>query len=136
MKQSVKVINADDKERIIVGCDKTACEGCKGSFFCQNKETSFEVINPERVDVKAGDDIEINLPGKKTVASVLISLGLPLIMFIPGYLIASAFTANPLWLLLSGAAGIVSGFLIAAVFFHFKGNDYVPTLIGKKDETL
>lgn len=136
MKQSVKVINADDKERIIVGCDKTACEGCKGSFFCQNKETSFEVINPEGIDVKAGDDIEINLPGKKTVASVLISLGLPLIMFIPGYLIASAFTANPLWLLLSGAAGIASGFLIAAVFFHFKGNEYVPTLIGKKDETL
>lgn len=136
MKQNVKVITADDKEKIIVGCDKTACEGCKGSFFCQNKETSFEVLNPGRIDVKAGDDIEINLPGKKTVASVLISLGLPLIMFIPGYLLASLFTANPLWLLFAGIGGIAIGFLIAALFFHYKGSEYVPTLIRKKDDTL
>lgn len=136
MKQNVKVLKAESEDKLIVGCDKTACEGCKGSFFCTNKETSFEVNNPGKIKVNAGDEVEINLPGKKTVATVFISLGLPLILFIPGYFIGTIFTEKPVWLLLAGLAGIAAGFIIAAIFFHFKGKEYVPTLIGKKDDSI
>ena len=135
MKQSVKVIKAGSDDRILVGCDRSACEGCKGSFFCTNKNNEFEVSNPDKIKVSAGDDIEINLPGKKTVASVLISLGLPLALFIPGYMIGTLLTDKPLWLLISGLSGIGIGFIGAAVFFHFRGNEFVPTIIRKKEES-
>ncbi len=134
MKQSVTVINADDKSKILVGCDKSACEGCKGSMFCTNKENHFTVDNPNEIDVKQGDVVEINLPGKKTVLTVFISLGLPLLLFIPGYFIASLFTSAVGFLFLGGILGIAFGFLIAALFFHIKGSEYTPTLEGKKEE--
>lgn len=135
MKQSVTVINADDKNKIIVGCDKTACEGCKGSMFCRNKENYFTVDNPSNIEVRNGEKVEINLPGGKTVLSVFISLGLPLILFIPGYYIASIFTNRIGFLFLGGILGIAFGFLIAAVYFHFKSEMYVPTLDKKSEDS-
>ncbi len=135
MKQSVTVINADDKNKIIVGCDKTACEGCKGSMFCRNKESYFTVDNPANIQVKNGDKVDIDLPGGKTVLSVFISLALPLILFIPGYYIASIFTTRIGFLFLGGILGIASGFLFAAIYFHFKGEEYTPTLDKKSEDT-
>ena len=134
MKQSVTVINADDKNKIIVGCDKTACEGCKGSMFCRNKESYFAVDNPSNIDVKNGDKVDIDLPGGKTVLSVFISLGLPLLLFVPGYYIAAIFTARIGLLFLGGIVGIAFGFLIAAIYFHFMGEKYVPTLDKKSED--
>ncbi len=134
MKQSVTVINADDKSKILVGCDKTACEGCKGSMFCRNKESYFTVDNPSNIDVKNGDKVDIDLHGGKTVLSVFISLGLPLILFVPGYYIAAIFTARIGFLFLGGIAGIALGFLIAAIYFHFRSEKYVPTLDKKSED--
>ncbi len=135
MKQSVTVINADDKNKIIVGCDKTACEGCKGSMFCRNKESYFAVDNPANIQVKNGDKVDIDLPGGKTVLSVFISLAFPLILFIPGYYIASIFTTRIGFLFLGGILGIASGFLFAAIYFHFNGDEYTPTLNKKSEDT-
>lgn len=134
MKQSVTVINADDKNKILVGCDKTACEGCKGSMFCRNKESYFQVDNPDKIDVKNGDRVEINLPSGKTVLSVFISLGLPLILFVPGYYIASLLTDKIGFLFLGGILGIAAGFLIAAIYFKIKGDNYIPTLDKKSED--
>ena len=79
---------------ITAGCDKGACEGCKGSFFCTSKNTVFEVLNPENIELKAGDKAEIDMPPSKTLFSIFMSLGLPLILFIPGYFIASLFSSR------------------------------------------
>ena len=59
------------------------------------------------------------------------SLGFPLLMFPVFYFIASFFTTSEVTLFFSGITGVVVGFIISAVFFHFKKGEYEPKLIGK-----
>ena len=57
MKQIVK-ISKKNKAQIMVTCDKSACENCKGNFFCGSKKSEFEVNNPEELKVKVGDKVK------------------------------------------------------------------------------
>ena len=54
MKQIVTIQENKDG-RIIAGCDKSQCDGCKGSFFCTSKKSDFQVQNPENITLNPGD---------------------------------------------------------------------------------
>ncbi|MCF0237369.1 MAG: hypothetical protein HUK24_02120, partial [Sphaerochaetaceae bacterium] len=46
-----------------VGCATTACQGCKCSMFCNNKnETDYMVLNPKKVQIEIGDFVELYMP--------------------------------------------------------------------------
>jgi len=127
MKQNVTVIE-EKEDNVIVGCDKTACEGCHCSLFCTNKNSSFEALNPNGLKLKEGETVEIDLPSKKTINAVLLSLGLPLVLFVPGYFIGRIFTSNDLILLLWGVGFMALGFLFSSIFFKKRKKEYSPLI--------
>ena len=130
MKQTVTIEEKKDG-RLIAGCDKSMCSSCKGSFFCTSKKASFEVLNPEKIDLSAGDTAEIDMPSSKTLFSVFMSLGLPLLMFLPGYFITTLITESEGLRFLGAMAGVAIGFGIAAIYFHAKKKEYMPRVIRK-----
>lgn len=133
MKQNATVIEAKGEE-IIVGCDKTACEGCHASMFCTNKNNSFEALNPKKIDVKEGDQVELELPGKKTINTIFLSLGLPLLLFLPGYFLGRMFTQNELLLLLWGIGFMSLGFIFSGIYFKKRKKEYSPTIVAKREK--
>ena len=132
MKQTVTI---EDKkgERLIAGCDKSSCEGCKASFFCTSKKASFDVLNPDKIPLEKGDQAIIDLPPKKTLFTVFMSLGLPLIMFVPGYIIGRLLSENEGIQLLTSLLGVALGFCISALFFRFNKKKYTPVIVDKKE---
>ena len=130
MKKEVTVLEKENG-KILVVCDRNACEGCKGSIFCQRKDTRIELKDEGKVNCEVGEKVVLDLPGGKTIFSVFMSLGLPLLMFPVFYFIASFFTDSEAKLFLASIGGVALGFIISAVFFHFKKGDYEPRLIGK-----
>ncbi|MBQ0071377.1 MAG: SoxR reducing system RseC family protein [Spirochaetales bacterium] len=132
MKQTVTVIERKP-ESYIVGCDKSACNGCHNELFCRNKDNTFEVMNPEKVELKEGDQTEIEIPEKKTILSIFLSLGFPLLMFLPGYFVGKAFTQNEILLFVWGVGGMALGFLLSGCFFRIYRKQFSP-VIAKDDE--
>ena len=130
MKKEVTVLEKEDG-KVFVGCDRNACEGCKGSIFCQRKDTKIELKDDLSIPLEVGEKVILDLPSGKTIFSVFMSLGFPLLMFPVFYFIASFFTTSEVTLFFSGITGVVVGFIISAVFFHFKKGEYEPKLIGK-----
>lgn len=135
MNQEARVIRIND-EKITVGCDKRACEGCKGNFFCTQKKKEFEAINPKKVDIKQGDKVNLHIPEGKAIFTVFMSLGLPLILFIPGYFIGRLFTQSEGLLLLSGLIGVGIGFLISFLFFRVRKKEYIPAVESVIEEEI
>ncbi len=133
MKQTVTIQENKDG-KLIAGCDRAACEGCKGSFFCTSKKAVFPVLNPEGIPLEKGDKAEIDLPSGKTLFTVFMSLGLPLLMFLPGYFISSMFTKSEGVILLSSLGAVALGFLISAVYFRFHRKKYTPVITGRKED--
>lgn len=132
MKQEATVIESKGEE-VIVGCDKSACPNCHGSFFCKGKDSSFEAFNQNMLDVNKGDKVEIDMPSRKTIKSILLSLALPLVLFLPGYFIGTIFTQNELLLLLFGISFMALGFLFSYIYFKKRRREYMPTLERKID---
>ena len=132
MRQTVTIQENKDG-RITAGCDRTACEGCKGSFFCISKKAEFQVLNPEGIPLEKGDQAEIDLPSGKTLFTVFMSLGLPLLMFLPGYFIGTLLSDSQGIIFLSAIAGVALGFLISAIFFRVRRSRYIPVVTGRKE---
>ena len=134
MKQTVTIEEIKDG-KMMAGCDKSLCEGCKASFFCTSKKSSFQVLNPEGIKLEEGDKAIIDMPPGKTLLTVFMSLGLPLLMFIPGYFIGSLISGNEGIKLLCSLLAVGLGFIIAAIFFHVKKEKYTPRIIDKEERT-
>ena len=132
MKQKVTVFE-NKGEEIIVGCDKSACQGCHGSMFCTRKENLFEALNPDNIELKKGDKAEIEMPSGKTMKSIVVSLVFPLLMFFPGYFVGRSISDNELVMLLFAVLSMSLGFCIAALFFRNRKKEYTPYVI-RKDE--
>ena len=124
-------IQQSEKGILLAGCDKNACEGCKGSFFCTSKNTVFEVLNPEDIKLREGDRAEIDMPPSKTLLSIFMSLGLPLLMFLPGYFIAALFSESDGVRFIGAIAGVAAGFGIAALYFRKRKREYMPKVTRK-----
>ncbi len=132
MKQTV-TIEEKKGERLIAGCDKSLCDGCKASFFCTSKKASFDVLNPDGIPLEKGDKAVIDMPPRKTLFTVFMSLGFPLLMFVPGYVIGTVISDSQGIQLLTSLIGVAAGFLIAAIFFRLNKKKYTPVIIRKKD---
>jgi Positive regulator of sigma E activity len=128
MKQIVQISKKDNDE-IKVTCDKSACEGCKGSFFCGSRKSEFEVENPEKLEVKEGDRIQIDIPARRSIFASFMSLGLPLIFFFVGLIIAYFINpANQIMQFIAGFIGLGLAFIISALFFKTYRKKYRPTV--------
>lgn len=132
MKQTV-TIEEKKGERLIAGCDKSLCDGCKASFFCTSKKASFDVLNPDGIPLEKGDKAVIDMQPRKTLFTVFMSLGFPLLMFVPGYVIGTVISDSQGIQLLTSLIGVAAGFLIAAIFFRLNKKKYTPVIIRKKD---
>ena len=132
MKQTVTIQENKDG-RITAGCDRSLCEGCKASFFCTSRKSSFTVINPQDIPLEKGDHALVDMPPKKTLFTVFMSLGLPLIMFIPGYIVGTLISGNQAVHLIASLAGVALGFMISALFFHRRKDEYSPVVIAKEE---
>ncbi|MGN1164228.1 MAG: SoxR reducing system RseC family protein [Candidatus Ornithospirochaeta sp.] len=133
MKKTVTVLE-DTKGRIKVGCDSSLCSGCRSELFCRGRDTTFEVENPEKVPLKKGDKITVDIPEGRAAASVFLSLGLPLALFIPGYYVGKHFFSTEMMMALTGFASMGLGFLFSSVVFKIKRHYFTPTLEGKEQE--
>ena len=111
MKQTVTIEEKKDG-RLIAGCDKSMCSSCKGSFFCTSKKASFDVLNPKEIPLDKGDRAVIDMPPGKTLLTVFMSFGVPLLMFVPGYLIGRLISPSEGVQLLTSLAGVAVGFAL------------------------
>ena len=133
MKQIV-TIQENKNGKIIAGCDKSQCEGCKGSFFCTSKKADFQILNPENIDLKPGDKAEINLEPKKTLFTVFMSLAFPLLMFLPGYFISALISGSEAIHFIGAIIGVAIGFAISAIYFRVTKKTYLPVVTEKKED--
>ncbi len=130
MKQEVTIRDIDDGH-IIAGCDKRACEGCKGSFFCRNTDSIFEVLNKSGEELQVGDKVEIEMETKKTIVAILISLAVPLVCLFAGMLLGYALGLSEPMQFLMGAVGLLIGFLIGFLYFRYTRKSYYPEVQEK-----
>ncbi|MBR1918281.1 MAG: SoxR reducing system RseC family protein [Spirochaetales bacterium] len=130
MKQEVTIRDINDGH-IIAGCDKRACEGCKGSFFCRNTDSIFEVLNASGEEIQVGDKVEIEMESKRTVLAILISLALPLASLIAGMLLGFLLGLSEPVQFLMGVIGLLLGFLVGFLYFRYTKRSYFPEIQEK-----
>ena len=133
MKKEVTVLEDVKGNEVKVGCNRTACEGCHGSFFCNNKDSSFDAFIDEQIELHKGDKVIIDMPSGKTITSIFMSLGLPLIMFLPGYFIGKALGKTDVWALVGALCSVALGFGIGFLYFRKRKKQFMPRVEEKKD---
>ncbi len=128
MYEHVVVERIDAQGTVFVGCDAKACGNCSGSMFCNVKHKTFPAKNPNDLEVRPGDVVELYLPPGKTVFSTFMTLMVPLALFPVGYYLAGLFNAqaSELMRFFFGIGGVMAGFLFAWLFFRKRGNSYIP----------
>lgn len=132
MKKEATVLEVR-KDEVILGCDKESCEGCKGSFFCSVKDSSFSAFIDQQIELKKGDKVIVDMPSGRTLKAVFISLGLPMIMFLPGYLLGIKITGSEGYAFLFSMFFVALGFLIGFLYFRKRKKLYTPKVEGRKD---
>ena len=134
MTKVVKIIRIE-KTRIIAGCDKSACEGCKSSVFCRGQNSEFEVLNPHDLKLEAGDDVIISMPAGRTVFASAMSLAFPLLCFFLGLVGAGfIFPGKEIKQLIAAIVTLAAGFLISALYFRLTNGKYIPAVEAKVAE--
>ena len=78
----------------------------------------------------------IDMPPGKTLLTVFMSFGVPLLMFVPGYLIGRLISPSEGVQLLTSLAGVAVGFAIAAVFFRVNRRKYTPVIVEKEERDV
>ena len=121
-------------DHIVVGCGTTGgCQSCS-SVFCSEKEgedeSVFQVSNPKGIDLNIGDDVEIFLDPRRTIAAGFLVLILPLILFGAGFLIASRYTDLELVQALVGILGLGVGFFIGYLRKKASGDRDLPEIVS------
>ncbi len=88
------------------------------------KERSYSVVNPQAIELAAGDTVEIFLPPGRTVLAAAITFLLPLVMFPVGYSLAgvlSGAAVNEGVAFLSGFAALLLGLPLGALLRRIAG---------------
>lgn len=98
----------------------SACSSCKNKLLCKKSEKPFEVRNPNNINVKVGDMVELELNEKETVKALLITLLFPLTTLITSLIILSYFIISPLFLFLGSV--FIMGLSLIIVYFINKKN--------------
>lgn len=131
---SIVTVTEVDKDEIVVSCSGEKCEGCHGSMFCSNKNSSFSVSNPEHLEVHKGDSVVLELPEKRSIIASFMTLGVPLIGFFAGMVIAYLCGKGEYLQFAFALAGLAIGFLISYIFFRIHRHSYVPTIREKVEK--
>lgn len=131
---SIVTVKDIKPEEIIVSCSGTACEGCHSSLFCRNKDNSFSVANPEKIEIHEGDTVKLSLPTKRSIASTFMTLGLPLLCFFAGMLIAFVLGKSEKLQFLFAFIALALGFLISYIYFRITKQKYIPKIKEKLEE--
>lgn len=121
------------KDDIMVSCSGTKCEGCHSGMFCKNKGSSFNVTNPENLDIHKGDVVMLDIPAKSSIIASFMTLGVPLICFFAGMVIAYLCGQAEYMQFVFAIAGLAVGFLISYVFFRIHKLRYTPSIKEKVD---
>lgn len=130
MKSIATVISINGRT-IKVGCSTASCNGCHSQAFCTNKDNSYEAVNKDNIGLAVGDLVEVEIPEKRAVFTIFMSLLFPLLMFLPGYFTGKAFSDNEIIMALTGFVFIGIGFLISYLFFRGKKGEYSPYIAKK-----
>ena len=88
---------------------------------------------PEGIPLEKGDQVIIDMPPRKTLFTVFMSLGFPLLMFVPGYLVGTLLSDSQGIMLITSLAGVALGFAISALFFRLNRKKYTPVIVEKKE---
>ncbi len=131
----VKEIQKDGS--VLVGCLTSACQGCKASMFCNNKDDNeFMALNPDKVQVETGDYVEIFMPPGRTILSTVLVFALPLALFPIGYLVCKALlpAQNEIIHALAGFGAMALAFGIASIISIRHKRHLMPSItkiVGK-----
>jgi positive regulator of sigma E activity len=135
MYQNVYVSDVNfETGEVTVGCSSSACEGCHAGLFCNSKGQTFQVKNPNGLEIKKGDYVRIFLPPGKTIFSSVLLFALPLALFPVFYLIMPS--SNEILRAVVGLGGSALGFLIAYLFFRKKKESLMPFIESKQKSPL
>ena len=132
MEKKVTVIE-NNKDGLKVGCDSSLCSGCKSELFCRNKDSVFTVENPSSIPLDKGDKVTIEIPEGRATLSVILSLALPLLLFLPGYFVGGLFSESEIIRALIGFLFMAFGFAISALIFK-KKKAYFSPIVKNREE--
>ena len=121
-------------DHIVVSCGTSGgCQNCS-SLSCSGKEGAdvsvFTVSNPKGLDVDIGDEAEIYLDPRRTIAAGFLVLILPLILFGAGFLGTSRFTESEILQALGGMLGLGAGFFIGYLRKKASGDRDRPEIVS------
>ncbi|MFA6784236.1 MAG: SoxR reducing system RseC family protein [Sphaerochaeta sp.] len=134
MYETVTVKRIINDKSIEVSCTSSACSGCKGESFCNTKGKTFEAANKNKLAIKPGMTVEVFLKPSSTIASTLITLIFPLLLFPLSYYLATALGVTEGKGTLLGLGGIIVGFVLVGFYFKRTRANYLPQVHRIIDE--
>lgn len=127
----LSIVQEINENTVLLGCSSTSCNSCKGSLFCKAKGSTFEVHKPSYMELEIGDVVQVNLPTRKTLITILVNFVPALLLFFLGMFISSSFTANELIQFAFGIIGLCIGFLASALFYKKFKDRFQPRIMKK-----
>lgn len=108
------VVKVNDNGSVILSqnCQRE-CGNCKGSFFCKQKDTTFEATSGS-LKLQKGEHVRVYLPKGKTILSTVLVFIVPLLFMSVFILLGGLSVINEL---LSGVLALVSLFLSFGILF-------------------
>ena len=124
------VISRIEDDVVTVGCATESCQSCSSSF-CSSERRIFEAANPEGLELRIGDVVDIYMSPGKTVAAGFMVLIVPLILFALAYFISGRLVENigEGMQALSGLVGLASGFGISFLYGRRRRTGDLPRVL-------
>jgi positive regulator of sigma E activity len=112
------------------------CGVCGNNGTCKIRKSNLLVYNRNRVDIKEGEEVVIEVPGAEQAKSAFWVLGLPLIMLFVGYgfgaLVFHATTEGPA--VASAGVGFVAALLVGMLVQRRNRLESFPYILAKEGE--
>ena len=86
----ISTVISHTKHQAVLSCTSAGCSSCAGNSFCNVKAHTYTALNPQKLELEPGDEVEVFLPPGKTIFSGFLVLIFPLILFIAGFLLTGA----------------------------------------------
>ena len=91
----------------------------------------FKLIS--NMEIK-NNQLIIDIPEGRATLSVILSLALPLLLFLPGYFLGRVFFTSEISMALMGFLFMALGFGVSAIIFTLKKRYFSPIVIDKEEE--
>ena len=126
--KEVKVIKKLDNSNCLVSCPKDKCSACKSKMFCNAKDSQFTVLTNNE-DIKEGEEVLISMSFFKTMLSLFLVFGLPLLLMIALVLLAYFLKLEQNLQALFSLLGLALGFIIQYLINRFFLKDRLKPII-------